>query len=264
MPLTFTTGERAGQIKAELPQAVVAHVRLAAGEDTLGDGQYGVLYDASSDSGFALALLAAVKENQRFAARGGEVAAHSTQAFEPLYNKSQAPLVPFVVGVEQSNTSVIYGDRFILKLFRRLEEGVSPDLEVGRFLTEKGFQHTPPLAGSLEYHQGEEPLTLAILQGFVPNEGDAWKYTLNSLSDYFRRVKEQPGPPHDLPTGQHLLDLAEREVPQEFAEMAGAYLDAARLLGKRTAEMHLTLASDASDPGLRTRTVLQRIPAVYI
>jgi maltose alpha-D-glucosyltransferase / alpha-amylase len=96
-----------------------------------------------------------------------------------------------MIGTEQSNTSIIYGHRFILKLFRRLQEGINPDLEISRFLAGRGFAHLPGLAGCLEYiRQDEEPCTVGILQEYVANQGDAWAYTVSSLSGFFERVME--------------------------------------------------------------------------
>jgi maltose alpha-D-glucosyltransferase/alpha-amylase len=86
-----------------------------------------------------------------------------------------------VLGAEQSNTSIIFGDKLILKVFRRVDEGVNPDLEIGRFLTEKAkFAHSASVAGVLEYRLARgASITVAILHGFVPNQGDAWRYTLD-------------------------------------------------------------------------------------
>lgn len=72
--------------------------------------------------------------------------------------------------------SAVAGDKLVLKLLRRLEPGVNPDLEIGRFLTEqRHFPHIPPVVGAIEYRQlHREPMTIAILQEFVPNQGDAW------------------------------------------------------------------------------------------
>ncbi len=152
---------------------------------------------------------------------------------------------------EQSNTSVVYGDRLILKLFRRVDEGVNPDLEIGAFLTDKArFPHIPPVAGALEYRRGRgEPMTLAILQGYVPNEGDAWRYTLDILNRYFERVLAQLPEVQELTLPRApLLELSEGEIPPLAYEMIGTYLESARLLGQRTADLHVTLASNADDP----------------
>src|SRR5205823_7931198 len=109
---------------------------------------------------------------------------------------------------------VIFGERLMLKVFRRLEEGVNPELEVGRFLTEKtNFSQTAPLAGSLEYRRAKgEPISIAILQGYVPNQGDAWQYTLNTVAHFFSApglVGVQPPPPPGSGFGASTLDPGE-------------------------------------------------------
>jgi maltose alpha-D-glucosyltransferase/alpha-amylase len=158
-------------------------------------------------------------------------------------------LDPNPMKVEQSNTSVVYGDRLILKLFRRLEEGINPDLEIGRFLTEKTpLKHISQVAGALEYRRGRsKPMSLAVLQRFVTNEGDAWQYTLDSLERYLQNVLAHPTvqfPPIPL---KHILSLPE-EPPPLAKETIGPYLTSAQLLGQRTAEMHIALASGVDDP----------------
>ncbi|MFW6255249.1 MAG: hypothetical protein ACOC54_00395, partial [Candidatus Sumerlaeota bacterium] len=89
-------------------------------------------------------------------------------------NEAETPPEPRVVGVEQSNTSVIFGRSFIMKLFRRLDPGVNPDLEMGAFLSGAGFEHAPRLAGFIEHRAGpggEQRSALAFVQGYVPNQG---------------------------------------------------------------------------------------------
>jgi len=146
---------------------------------------------------------------------------------------------------------VVYGNRFKLKLFRRLEEGVSPELEIGRFLTEKKpFPNVPPVAGVLEYRRRRrgEPVTLGILHGYVHNEGDGWDYTLDSLGRYFERVLAHPGVEAPLPQGDSFVDMSDEALPAIAQETIGEYLVSAQLLGQRTAELHLTLASAMDDP----------------
>jgi maltose alpha-D-glucosyltransferase/alpha-amylase len=153
---------------------------------------------------------------------------------------------------EQSNTSVLYGDRLFFKLFRRPEEGVNPDLEIGRFLTERaGFPYSPRVAGALEYRRArQEARTLAIAQELVVNSGDAWHYTLDSLGRFFEeaivRRAEVGEPP--LPEGNSLLALCATEPPALARQTMTDFLERAKLLGRRTAELHLALASDDEDP----------------
>jgi maltose alpha-D-glucosyltransferase/alpha-amylase len=151
---------------------------------------------------------------------------------------------------EQSNTSVVYGGRFILKLFRRSDEGVNPDLEIGRFLTERtAFANVPQVMGAIEYRRKtREMMTLGILQEFVSNVGDAWSYTLDSLSHYFERALAHPEA--QVPTVQQkpLVNRLDDELPVLARELIGSYLESARLLGQRTAELHMALASSPDDP----------------
>jgi maltose alpha-D-glucosyltransferase/alpha-amylase len=155
------------------------------------------------------------------------------------------------MGGEQSNTSIAFDKRLILKLFRRMTEGINPDLEITRFLTERtSFRHIARVAGAIEYgREQSEPLIVAILQEFVPNRGDAWQYTGTALKQYFEAIHSQHA---TVPTGgtpaEPLLALSEGQMPAQVRELIGSYTSSAALLGQRTAELHLALASDRNDP----------------
>jgi maltose alpha-D-glucosyltransferase/alpha-amylase len=133
-----------------------------------------------------------------------------------------------------------------------MDAGLNPDLEISRFLTMRHFEHVAPLAGALEYQSGRgEPATLGLLQGYVPNHGDAWRFSLDFLGRFFEDVLAQPvqgdGVPW-MPSDQHQLEYVGAELPPEVKGLIGTYLDSAQLLGQRTAELHLALASEADDP----------------
>jgi maltose alpha-D-glucosyltransferase / alpha-amylase len=260
LTLAHATGARGARVRETLPAAVVANLSMGRAE--------GVLYDVTSDKTFGRTLLQAFTERHCFQGTAGEIVATPSRAFSTLAGGAPASLAPSLLGAEQSNTSIRYGDRLILKLFRRLEEGVNPDLEISSFLTDASFQHVPSVAGWLEYRSaGREPMTLGLLQAFVPNKGDAWLFTLDNVGRYFERVTSLAtqqtralAPPRDL------LDLARRDPPQVAQELIGAYLESARLLGRRTAEMHLVLAGsrdplfapEAPTPGYQ-RTLYQSV-----
>ncbi|HVX65352.1 MAG TPA: hypothetical protein VHA11_02050, partial [Bryobacteraceae bacterium] len=161
-----------------------------------------------------------------------------------------ATVEPALLKVEQNNTSIVYGDRAILKLFRRLEPGINPELDAGFFLSEKArFEHVPHFAGALEYRHDGETMTVGVLQGFVPNQGDAWKFTVDALSGYYEAavtIREKvPEPPRIEPIS---LALLETDIPAEARDLIGAYLESAKLLGRRTAELHQAFASNSADP----------------
>jgi maltose alpha-D-glucosyltransferase/alpha-amylase len=126
---------------------------------------------------------------------------------------------------------------------------VNPELEIGRYLTEHtSFGNAPPVAGQLEYGAGRrEPVTVAILQGFVPNECDAWRFTLDEVERYFERVMVHRGTAPPVPVAS-LLERTRMSPPEAVAELVGGYLETARLIGRRTAGLHLALAAGAGDP----------------
>jgi maltose alpha-D-glucosyltransferase/alpha-amylase len=216
-----------------------------------GPGLEGLLYEAVGESSLHQALLESIAHRRRFKCNGGELIAKPTKVFRDIQRLMKPALSSAIMKAEQSNTSIVFSDWFILKLLRRVEEGVNLDLEIGLFLTEKSsFVHSPPVAGALEYRPHHaQPITLGILHGFVPNQGDAWKYTLDVLGNFFEMAlatKADLGP--ELVPQKTLVDLAMMEVPSLAQEMIGPYLDSARLLGERTADLHAALASNTIDP----------------
>ena len=163
-----------------------------------------------------------------------------------LFAQSHTPHFPSRLGsAEQSNTSVIYGDRQILKLFRRLQSGENPDVEVGRYLTEVArFERIPKLLGEISITpEGEQRSTTAMLQELIRNQGDGWSWFLQQLNLFFDSVSEV-NPPAG-PAKVNLLSRAD-ELPV-VSKHAGVALEAAALLGTRTAELHLALSSQGSD-----------------
>jgi maltose alpha-D-glucosyltransferase/alpha-amylase len=122
-------------------------------------------------------------------------------------------------------------------------------VEIGRFLTENtSFANISRVAGSLEYRRGRgQAMSLAILQSYVPNEGDAWQYTLDSLERYFDGVLSHPTVQTPPVPRKHLLSLL-KEPPALAQETIGTYLASAQLLGQRTAGLHIALASGRERP----------------
>ncbi len=207
LPLHVAVGERAAAVARETPPAVVARFR-----------EGGVLFDAVHDADFRAALFALM-------AHGGGVGEIAGVSGGGLPESAPASRV---LAVEQSNTSVIYGERVFLKLYRRLEEGVNPDAEILRFLRARNFPHVPPFCGAVEWRApGRAPRVLALATGMVANEGDAWSFTLRELTRQLGCVA----------AGQ--TDGAEK--------IEAAYLARAGQLGQRTGALHLALAEATDD-----------------
>jgi maltose alpha-D-glucosyltransferase/alpha-amylase len=243
VPLSVIPAEQVRSIRSEHPQAIVARLQPPDG------GSESLLCDAVIDKSFGKYLLQSIGKRHRFRGKVGRIVASATHILHDAIAPGEAIPESSLLQVEQTNTSLAYGDKLILKLFRQFSEGTNPELEIGRFLTEKtDFIHVPPLAGALEYYQpNARPVSLAIVQGFVPNEGDAWQYTQTSLDSYFQHVLAQPSLAKPPLYKQNLLSLM-GEIPAVAKEAIGSYLVSVQLLGQRTAELHVALASDPDDP----------------
>ena len=243
LPLAHISLEAAKDLFEKYPRSALARV-----EDLASNAQ-GVLVDGLHQQEFCLMLLKMISGRTIVRGKSGKMTAVPERGFKALQQEDGMPFEVSLLKGEQSNSSVVFSDRVILKLFRRAQEGTNPDLEIGRFLTRKGFAHLPLVLGALEYTQdNRDPATLAILQAYVPNQGDAWSYTLNNLYHYFEILLETPGqlacprlPEESLPT------LTEGQIPESVAERIGGYLDSVRLMAERTAQMHIVLASDNKD-----------------
>lgn len=206
-----------------------------------------LLTDALRNEDFLLTLHGAIETQASFRGPNGELRARQSSDYSDLCPASAGMLKPKPMGVEQSNSSVVYGNRLVLKVYRHVEPGTNPDLEIGRFLSERAhFPHVPAVAGWLEYaaNDGQET-TVGILQQFVSNQGDAWRFTLNSLSEFWRRADRHLAELSSAdPPGLFPLPMSAHPAPDIARELSGTYLDATALLARRTAQLHLALACE--------------------
>jgi trehalose synthase-fused probable maltokinase len=185
--------------------------------------------DAMAEPAFCLALLEAIRSGATLAGTRGAFRFTATAVLAEIL--PTAPREPRPIGGEQSNTSVVYDRRAILKLLRRLEPGPSPELELTDFLTRQAaFPSTPRLAGAVAYQaEGAEPVTLAVLHEFIPNQGDAWTATVERLGEYYAAAIEGRGEESPDPVFARALAAADAH-------------EAARL-GTLTGRLHRALAS---------------------
>ena len=163
---------------------------------------------------------------------------------------------------DHSNSLAVADDRFVVKLFRRIEPGINPELELGRAFAEQRFDRVPPLVGAIEYLRPSlDAGTLVVVQRDVQNQGTGWAYTIGELRRFFERVATRAA----RTDAQEKLDGEEgrdgSEPPPFFAALEGWYLTSAATLGRRTGDMHRTLAGavgDAFAPEPLDRTLLHR------
>ncbi|MBI4902174.1 MAG: maltose alpha-D-glucosyltransferase [Acidobacteria bacterium] len=243
LPLGISLGHPADALAQARPDAVVVAVRHPSGS--------GILHDGLADDGACLALLDAIEQRREHATNDAVFRAFSTAQFDEARGTDTGPLKVARSSAEQSNTSILYGGRLILKLFRRLEEGPNPDLEIGRYLTEQAsLVRIPRLAGGMEYARLPEGTSaVAMLQELVDNQGDGWKSTMEELSRYYERATTFRASLDETPTdGRPLVELSEEEIPAAEHDRIGIYLDSAATLGRRTGELHLALGAETANP----------------
>ncbi len=248
VPLTLATGDRASWLLSEQIASLWARIRVGDGPDPV------VLVDALNDAAVQRELLYALETAAPIQGIAGELVGWRTSQFVALRGATDVDLPPQLVGAEQSNSSIVYGDRLILKVFRRVEMGINPDVEICTRLTDRGFERVPPLAGGLEYcSAGREPWTLAMAQGFVPNQGDAWQNALRRLKTF---VESMLTDPQALPGAvrlpvEGLSTTSESPLPSGVARAFPDFAADIERLGTRTAQMHLELAAGGEDPAFQ-------------
>jgi maltose alpha-D-glucosyltransferase/alpha-amylase len=160
-----------------------------------------------------------------------------TERFAELDNLGDRPEIRWLAA-EQSNSSLIIADAAVLKLVRRLVSGIHPEAEISRYLTQLGYANTAPLYGEVVRVDPEGvPHTLAILQGFIDNQGDAWNWSL----DYLRRSVDELAIAVDPETSTAPDRDNEAILMEGYGELAG-------IIGRRLGELHVALASPTDDP----------------
>ncbi|PTX62677.1 maltose alpha-D-glucosyltransferase/alpha-amylase [Kordia periserrulae] len=166
---------------------------------------------------------------------------HKSILFNDEYESSR------FMGLEQSNTSIVYNESFVLKFFRRIYANKNPDYEMSRFLSEKKqFKNTPAYLGSLSIVDSDnENITIGLMQEMVPNEGDAWDYMLKELEKVFETLETKNIDIAQLPETELFERLSIRDVPPRIIDWVGLNLFLkVQKLAERTAEMHIALGSE--------------------
>jgi maltose alpha-D-glucosyltransferase / alpha-amylase len=240
--LAMTFGDSVEELRREAPSGVVSAIISREGA--------GILHNGVLNDNTCAELLSLIDSGRKIPTRHGTIRGERGTAFEALQGSTDVPLQIRRASAEQRNTSILYGDRFILKLFRRQQPGPNPDCEIGKYLTGKvHFDHTPPFAGSIEYVPADgESSTLAMLQGLVANEGDGWKWTVEELERYYENCAPVAFPEELTGKLSNPTELLESALPDLARDHVGIYLDSAATLGRRTGELHLALALPNDDP----------------
>lgn len=213
------------------------------------NGKEGFLIDALHQEGFRRLLFEKIVTSRNDAT--AKVKYHKgVQLKKVTYATSK------FMGVEQSNTSIVYNNKFVLKFFRRIYANTNPDYEINRFLTEQGkFPYTPAYTGSINLNYGDDDITLALMQELVPNQGDAWKYMLRILDQIFINLEKKKITIEALPSTKLFKKQRLENLPETLTAWTGQEIfERVTKLANRTAQMHIALGSETHDTAFTPTT----------
>jgi maltose alpha-D-glucosyltransferase / alpha-amylase len=210
-------------------------------------GEQGFVMDSSYDKSFRDFLLTGMEKKSRLKFEDGVLEFNSS-----VFNKITIgeEIDSKVLKADQSNTAIIYDDRYFFKFYRKLEREINPDLEIVRFLSEHtSFANSPKYTGSIEFVDSEgKVIVFGLLQEKVENQGEAWTMTMDSVGRFYERVITK-GKREKLPALINRSSISFEEAPELIQEFIGrGFYERVVRLGQRTAEMHLALASDHTHP----------------
>ncbi len=230
IPVKIASHDAVRSISQNAQHAIIARF---AGNDGA------VLFDAIWDATFRSQLFEAIARRQALKARAGDFVGVTASGFEA--DQALTSSDSHVVSGEQSNSSMLFDNKFFLKLYRKIEDGLNPDVEINRFLTEQTkFPNVPGFVGAIEYRRPKaEPTVVCLLQRAATNEGDVWTRTVDSVGRFYERVLERKADLQNesAPPGALLDEL-----------IGGVYPEKVKLFGQRTGELHLALTSSPDDP----------------
>ena len=234
MPLALAWEERDEDRVRDLSPTAVAKIRQQA--------NVGVMGDAFADAVFCHAVVAAMAARKEIATNQGQLKFRPTAAFAQLAGSDFGKLPVERPRGSSSNTVVALGERLMLKGYRRLRAGANPELEMGQYLTEVAHYPNCCAAGGrtgIYRRQRQERGPLAMLQGYIPNQGDGWTHALEYLQRHLEQYRTTP---------------AGDAVPVNAHE---AYLATIRVLAVRTAELHRALAQPTRDPAFAPQALVR-------
>ncbi|MBC7922277.1 MAG: maltose alpha-D-glucosyltransferase [Ferruginibacter sp.] len=238
LPVAFAPEPAAGNLARDFPQAVLA--RLAVGD------QEGLLCDALFTPPLQRVLLAQVAGNGRVASDGNTIEFHGNEVLGKRFGERQEVKAK-IHAADSANTSIAYDNGFLLKMYRQVDRATNPDLEITRFLSEGSkFEHIPALAGAIEWKHGKEAIVLGVMQGMTENHGDGYAYMLERMNNFVERVlaHDKASLPAYERRGTLIDPVGYDQLPEDLRVLLGGpAAEQARLIGIRTAQLHLALAS---------------------
>jgi maltose alpha-D-glucosyltransferase / alpha-amylase len=247
LAVAFTEEDSAKKLLEDCPKAVISRIAV--------NGKDGVLYDAFFGYALQQEIFSRMANNHDVALKGSEIEFSASKKLKSYFKEHQR-VKSKILSAEQSNTSITFDNKFFLKLYRKVDRAINPDVEITHFLSEKAnFTHIPAYIGAIEWKHGNSSMVLGMMQEMVESNGDAWSYMLDRLAAFNDKLLSRQKlvtPSRDDMRGSLTNPVGFDQIPDELKELLDASVaERVRLLGVRTGEMHLALASGTDTPDFK-------------
>jgi maltose alpha-D-glucosyltransferase/alpha-amylase len=246
LPVAFGKDALASKLRENCPQSVIANLNV--------NGEDGILYDAIYGYDLQQAIITNMANNHAVPQAQGKLEFSGNEELK-LHVQANPETKPKMLSAEQSNTSITYDGTYYLKIYRKVDRAINPDMELTKFLSQKaGFKNIPGYIGAIEWHFGKETMVLGMMQEMVKSTSDGWEYMLDRLNDYNENLLSGTD---TVETSNELMGsltspVAYEEIPETLKEKLEATVaELVRMLGERTGEMHQALSSANNDPAFK-------------
>ncbi|MBS1687934.1 MAG: maltose alpha-D-glucosyltransferase [Bacteroidetes bacterium] len=246
LPLTFAIDTQAATIKENYPKAIVCNAKV--GNET------GVLYDALFSEALQQEIVKLMGGNAKATATDNDEIIFTGNRHLKAYLKGKEKIKSRILAAEQSNTSIVYDSAYFLKLYRKVDRSINPDVEITRFLTEKAkFKHIPAYVGTIEWDSNNGSMVLGMMQEMVDNNTDGWNFMLDRLSSFNEKILSDPRLQMSNDAKKtSVKPITYDNLSTEIKELLETPVtERVNLLGERTGEMHLALASSNDDAAFK-------------
>lgn len=236
--ITAVTGDAVSKLTVSCPESVIAQMKL--------HNEPALLCDAFYNYSLQVFLMRQLAEGKTLHI-GEDILQFTSKEKVGTFLKEHVQPIARMHSNDENNTSITYNNQFFLKMYRKVDESINPDVELSFYLSEEAhFDHVPEFLGVIELNPGKEGIALGMMQVMIENHGDGESYMRERIGNYLERIMARDG---------NLLDPFERkgtiidpvafyELPNELQDLIGSRTaDQATLIGLRTAEMHLALAN---------------------
>jgi len=237
LAVSFAKEQLASKLQENCPKSVLSFLKIGKEE--------GVLYDGLFAPELQQAIFTRMANHENITLKDSKVRFYGNKLLK-RFVKEQTKARSNVLSAEQSNTSITYGNQFFLKIYRKVDHAINPDLEIIHFLTEKSkFKNIPAFIGAIEWQYKKSSIVLGMMQEQIENQGDAWTYMLGRLNYFYEDLLSRNEATNFPELQGSITDpLSIDDLPEYITEMlSGPVIELISLLGKRTGEMHIALSS---------------------